>query len=304
MKTVIRFSYNLVVILIVSFAFVTNLNAMNSENIFQYELGISLNGNYSNEDLLTVETGTVIQGVILDPTKMGGCEHGDPVKVTNIEADIWHIEHLKTGHLIIVKTVLEQETLKTKQIGSSESLSYEKDYLKSNNVIIKLGPYLPNNDMEDLNIGFYSQVTYNRYVNKNFAFEIGGGYFLTTGAGDFKNSSGHKVRLSGNLHVYNTIVNLKAVFPMPFGEVYAGVGPGLYWIYGYQTGSSFIVDDHDTVFGGQAIAGINFNINEVLFLGFEGQYIFTDKAELSDGNYSKSFNMNGYNISGVIGFRF
>jgi cell division protein YceG involved in septum cleavage len=35
-----------------------------------------------------------------------------------------------------------------------------------------------------------------------------------------------------------------------------------------------------------------------------GQYIFTDDAEFTDGTYSKIFNIDGYNISGVIGFKF
>ena len=304
MKIVYRFSSNLVVILIVALTFVPNLHAMKSENVFQSELGISLDGNYSNEELLSVKSGTVIQGIVFDPSKMGGCVAGDKVELTNIEPEVWQIKHWRTGQIIIAGTVKEKENLKIKKVGSTQSLSYKENYSKSNSVMIKLGAYLPNNDIEDVDNGFYNQITYNRYLNKNFALEVGGGSFFTSAEGVFKDSSNNEITVSGDLYVYNIIFNLKAIFPLPFGEIYAGIGPGLYLIYGDDDETITFVDDNDTVFGGQAVAGINFDVSEVVFLGFEGQYIFTDDAEFTSGTYSKNFNIDGYNISGVIGFKF
>lgn len=304
MKTAFRVSSNLVIILIVVLAFVTNLHAMNSENVFQSELGISLDGNYSNDDLLSVETGTVIQGVVIDPSKIGGCVRGDKVELTNTEPEVWQIKHRKTGQIISVRTVLEKENLKIVKIGSTRSLSFQENYIKSNSVMIKLGAYIPNNDIENVDNGFYSQVTYNRYLNKNFALEVGGGSIFTSAEGVFKDSSNNEITVSGDLYVYNIIFNLKAIFPLPSGEIYAGIGPGLYFIYGDSDATNTFIDDNDTVFGGQAVAGINFDLNEVVFLGLEGQYIFTDDAKFTGRTYSMTFNMDGYNISGVIGFRF
>jgi hypothetical protein len=290
-------------IIIVSFAFVTSIQAKNSENIFYNYLGISIDGNYSNEEIAKLETGTVIQGVVVDPDKIGGCERGDIVVATKIEPDTWRIKHWKTGQTIIAKAVDDQGNLKFKKIGSMNP-STDENKLKYNNVMIKLGAYIPNNDIEEADTGFFGQITYNRYLNKNFAFEIGGGSFFTSGEGIFKDSFDNEVNVSGDLYVYNFLLNLKLVIPMPIGELYAGAGPGLYLIYANQDGTYDYIDDYDTVFGGQAVAGINFNLTEIVFLGIEGQYIFTGDAEFSDGIYSKSFNINGYNVSGVIGFRF
>jgi len=304
MKTAFRFSSNLVIILIVVLAFVTNLHAMNSENVFQSELGISLDGNYSNDDLLSVKTGTVIGGVVIDPSKMGGCVHGDRVELKNIELEVWQIIHRRTGKIISVKTVFENENLKLIKIGSTQSLSSKERYMRSNNVMIKLGVYIPDNDIEDVDNGFYSQVTYNRYLHKNFALEIGGGSVFTSGEAVFKDSSNNERTISGDVYVYNLILNLKVILPLPSGEIYAGIGPGYYLIYADNDSTYTYIDDSDSIFGGQAVAGINFDVNEVVFLGFEGQYIFTDDAKFSYGTFSKEFNINGYTVTGVIGFRF
>ena len=303
MKTVLRIGQDLLIILAVSFAFVTSLHAMNSENIFKSDLGISLDGNYSNENILNFKSGTVIQGVVVDPGKIGGCEAGDIVEATKIEPDTWKIKHWKTGQSIIAKTVYDNQNLKFKKIDSTDP-STNKNQSKFNNVMIKLGAYIPNNDLEEADTGFFGQITYNRYLNKNFALEIGGGSFFTSGEGVFKNRFDDEINVSGDLYIYNFLINLKLVIPMPIGELYAGAGPGIYFIYADDDGTNTYIDDYDTVFGGQAVAGINFNVNEVVFLGLEGQYIFTGDAEFSDGIYSKSFNVNGYNVSGVIGFRF
>ena len=67
MKISYRFSSNLVIILIAALTFVPILHAMRSENVFQSELGISLDGNYSNKDLVSGESGTVIEGIVIDP---------------------------------------------------------------------------------------------------------------------------------------------------------------------------------------------------------------------------------------------
>jgi opacity protein-like surface antigen len=199
---------------------------------------------------------------------------------------------------------MEKENLKIKKISSTQPLSHKENYSRSNSVMIKLGAYIPNNDIENIDNGFYNQITYNRYLNKNFALEVGGGSIFTSAEGVFKNSSNNERTVSGDLYVYNIIFNLKAILPLPFGEIYAGIGPGLYLIYGDNDGTITFIDDNDTVFGGQVVAGINFDVNKVIYLGFEGQYIFTDDAEFTDGTYRKTFNIDGYNISGVIGFRF
>ena len=300
MKHAFRIVSNLIVLLhIFSISY-----AMDDQNVFRYDLGISLDGDYSNDDLLRMDNGSSIQGIVVDPAKIGGCDPGDKVEVTKNESDIWQIRHLKTGQFVIAKTIFKKDSLKIKKIGPPNSLSSNANPTKSNNVMIKLGAYIPNNDIEDMDTGFYSEVTYNRYLNKNLALEIGGGSFFTSGKAQFEDAYGNQRTVSGDLYGYNFIMNLKAVYPIEFGEIYAGVGPGMYLVYGDEDGTDVYVDDDDTVFGGQAVAGFNFDVNEIVFLGFEGQYIFTADAEFGNGGYSKKFNLNGYNLSGVLGFRF
>ena len=299
-----KLAFRIVSNLIVSLLIFSNSYAMDDQNVFQYELGISLDGNYSNDDLLTLENGSSLQGTVVDPSKMGGCNSGDKVEIIKNESGIWQIRHLETGQYVIAKTTFEQETLKIYKIGPPNSLFSDTNYTKSNNVMIKLGAYIPNNDIEDMDTGFYNEVTYNRYLNKNFALEIGGGSFFTSGKAQFENEYGDQRTVSGDLYGYNFILNLKAVYPLSFGEIYAGLGPGMYLVYGDEDGTIPYVDDNETVLGGQAVAGFNFDVNEIVFLGFEGQYIFTADAEFGNGGYSKTFNLNGYNFSGVLGFRF
>ena len=51
MKSVFRFNSILVVFLIVALGFVTEIHARNNASAFRSDLGISLDGNYSNADL-------------------------------------------------------------------------------------------------------------------------------------------------------------------------------------------------------------------------------------------------------------
>ena len=299
-----KFAFRIVSNLIVSILIFSNSYAMDDQNVFRDELGISLDGDYLNEDLLTLENGTSLQGIVVYPSKIGGCDPGDKVEVTKKYSDIWMIRHLETGQFVIAKTTFEQETLKINKIGPSNSLSLNTNHTKSNNIMIKLGAYIPNNDIEDMDTGFYNEVTYNRYLNKNLALEIGGGSFFTSAKTQFENEYGDQRTVSGDLYGYNFILNLKAVYPLSFGEIYAGVGPGMYLVYGDEDGTIAYADDNDTVLVGQAVAGFNFDVNEIVFLGFEGQYIFTADAEFGNGEYSKKFNLNGYNLSGVLGIRF
>lgn len=98
---------------------------MGSDNLFNNNLGISLYGDHSNEELLTLETGTTIRGVVVDPNKMGGCDRWDKLKVTKIEPDKWQINHLKTGQSIFVQTVYEQDSIVFNKIAYPSASRYQ-----------------------------------------------------------------------------------------------------------------------------------------------------------------------------------
>ena len=63
---------------------------------------------------------------------------------------------------------------------------------------------------------------------------------------------------------------------------------------------NFSLDDSASIWSLQFIGGMNFDINESFFIGIEGKYLVTDDAEI--GPFE--FNLDGYFVSGVLGFRF
>ncbi|MFQ5580259.1 MAG: hypothetical protein ACE5FZ_06575 [Nitrospiria bacterium] len=65
-----------------------------------------------------------------------------------------------------------------------------------------------------------------------------------------------------------------------------------------------ITDDRDTVFGGHLVLGANIDIDEGLFPGVEGKYIFTDDAEFDEPVLIGQFDLNGVSVTGNLGFRF
>jgi len=184
---------------------------------------------------------------------------------------------------------------------------------KLNSVSFKGGIYVPTSDLDDFDNGLYTDVMYNRYFSKHIAMEAGVGLYAT------------KATYNGVLPVVGSFteedeitvipfkINFKGIFPFPIGEFYVGAGIGLYFARAESrvtsTGlGSFSIDDGTAVIGGQFKAGAIFNLNETLFLGFEGEYMLTDTAEFSGSvagfPVKIESDLNGYAITGVFGFRF
>ena len=87
-------------------------------------------------------------------------------------------------------------------------------------------------------------------------------------------------------------------------ELYGGGGLGYYFVNGHverkpPSGVQEEVDVDDNVFGAHLTAGLKFLITKTFSLGFEGRYIWTQEAK--DGF---EFDMNGYTLFAVIGFKF
>ncbi len=109
-------------------------------------------------------------------------------------------------------------------------------------------------------------------------------------------------------------VTLKGIFPVKIGELYVGGGLGWYAttmdikITTSALGSDSISDTDYFVFGFHLLAGANFDITDKFFLGVEGKYVITTDAEWSGTLFGipveDDYNLNGYTITGVIGFRF
>jgi opacity protein-like surface antigen len=106
----------------------------------------------------------------------------------------------------------------------------------------------------------------------------------------------------------------KGIIPLNFGEVYAGIGGGLYFVSGHLDANVSNVlkissSATDSIWGMHFLGGISFNITDSFFVGVEGKYILTEGTELDDEIYGMKvkypdFNLNGYTVSALLGFRF
>jgi opacity protein-like surface antigen len=183
--------------------------------------------------------------------------------------------------------------------AEDSSSKYTKPYYVS----LKAGIYSPTGDLEDFSTGFNGEITINRYFSPNFAIETSFGYFQTDYNGK---DTAFGTGFSSDADIYSIPITatLKGIIPLVFGELYAGVGGGVQFVDGdIKINSSFgqiSVDDSDAIWSLQFIGGLDFDLTESFFVGIEGKYLITDDAEV--GPFE--FNLNGYFVSGVLGYRF
>ncbi|HHP7234726.1 MAG TPA: outer membrane beta-barrel protein [Desulfobacterales bacterium] len=175
---------------------------------------------------------------------------------------------------------------------------------QDNYLAFKAGFYTPNGDLTDdgadFDSGFSGEIAWGHYVTPNFVLEPVVGYFETDDS-----FSDPLASFSFDISVIPITITAKGIMPLQFGEVYLGAGIGLYYtqIDADVTfmGMSASDDDSDTVFGGQIVAGANFDLASNWFLGFEGKYLLTEEAEAFDD--SLGADLNGYILSAVLGYR-
>ena len=93
-------------------------------------------------------------------------------------------------------------------------------------------------------------------------------------------------------------------------ELYGGGGLGYYFVNGHfqrkhTSGLEDEVDGDDNVFGAHLTAGLKFLFTKPFYLGLEGRYIiWTQDAEIQNESGFFKFDMEGYTLSVVLGFRF
>jgi opacity protein-like surface antigen len=183
--------------------------------------------------------------------------------------------------------------------AEDSSSKYTKPYYVS----LKAGIYSPTGDLEDFSTGFSGEISLNRYFSPNFAIEANVGYFQTDYNGtDFTFGTGY----SSDIDIYSVPITatFKGIIPLVFGELYAGVGGGVQIVDSdIKINSNFgrlSIDDSGAVWSFQFTGGLDFDINETFFVGVEGKYIITGDFEAGPFEY----NLDGYFVSGVLGFRF
>ncbi len=185
-----------------------------------------------------------------------------------------------------------------------------------NYVNLKLGGFFPTDDLDDADFdsGFTGEIAYGRYFFPYLALEAGFGYYKTEmSAKDACYPAVGCAKEENEIIVVPLTVTVKGVYTMNKAEFYGGLGGGVYFaeidgnvkVSGY---SDVSISDDDTVAGGHIMLGVNYNITEQFFLGVEGKSIWTADAEFKDDYLgvpvSAKTNLNGYTITGVVGFRF
>jgi outer membrane protein W len=191
--------------------------------------------------------------------------------------------------------------------------AFGQDY--SDYFVLKLGKYTPTGDLDDAGIesGFNGELGFTNYFSKNFSYEFGVGYFKTDDTFTSIIPIIGQVSENDKSTVLPIFLTLKGHITFKIVEFYGGVGVGWYFamidIDINTPIGSLSFSDADNVFGLHFLAGINFNITEKWFLGIEAKKFTTGDFNFFDtdlGILDLDFdtNLDGYTISGQIGFRF
>lgn len=176
--------------------------------------------------------------------------------------------------------------------------------LAADYVALKGGIYSPssNYDLDNFNAGnteeldsktgFAGEIAIGHYILPIVAIELGAGYF---------ESDGSPLAAPGE-------TKLKVVPLLATGKVFLPLGPfepyGLFGIGAYITdldvsgNNGTFEGSTEVTYGLHAGAGVNFNLQENLFVGLEGKYLW---AEPDFGG--QHIKLNGFVSTAVIGFR-
>ncbi len=189
-----------------------------------------------------------------------------------------------------------------------------------NYVALKGGVYSPsssftfsNLDLEttfdgDTETGVAGEIAIGRFVLPTLALELGVGYFK--GSGSFLATPPTAPRHEVDFNVIPILLTAKAFIPAgavnPYGEI--GIGGYFTSVDVTENANSF---SGDVTFGLHAGAGLNINITERVFIGFEGRYVWADPSfgdesiTLNDESYSlKTFELNGFTTMAALGLGF
>jgi len=183
------------------------------------------------------------------------------------------------------------------------------DVLIPNYVVAKAGAYFPQENWDVLDLGYFEysldtgfngELAYGHYFNRNWALELGVGYFYTSG----DDVLGGVVSSKSSMDVMPLTVAIKGIIPVDKFEIYGLGGIGAYFVWADEKVNGIRFNDDDIVFGGFLGAGVNYNITPTAFIGLEGKYLWTDKASFSDGLLNTKQKLDGWIATFNLGFRF
>ena len=163
---------------------------------------------------------------------------------------------------------------------------------KKNYVALKPGLYTFADSLRDADFrtGFVGELVYGYYLLPNLVLEGGTGYF----------HDGVNKTYGNNIKGIPVFLTAKAVYPLKKAEFLAGGGIGVYFTKVHAKFNGVLGDNHDTVFGAHLSLGANYNISPAVFIGLEGKYLFTEKADFK----VLESRLNGHTITVNCGFRF
>lgn len=182
---------------------------------------------------------------------------------------------------------------------------------------VKMGGYSPNGDLNDTKDIFGEnykdgpnlEISFQHKIIQYFGMEYSLG-LLNTKLDEAEKDS---LTYDSDMTIPYFLATAQGFYQISRFEIYGGAGMGYYRVNvhlevrepsGYQED----YDDDDNVLGMHILAGVKLNITKTFYLGFEGKNIWTQDAKITveqDGlKHSEEFNVNGYALVGVIGFRF
>ena len=168
-------------------------------------------------------------------------------------------------------------------------------------IVAKPGAYFPTGKLRNSGFdnSFAGELTMGTYYTRNLALEANVGYFQTEASQTINDTTEND-----KLWAIPLTVTFKGVLPLDPVELFAGGGIGAYFATLDADGSnaqlgSFSNSGHATALGGHAVVGMNVSTKKFI-LGVEGRYIFTSSIEL----LGSKVNLDGFTVTGVLGFRF
>lgn len=186
---------------------------------------------------------------------------------------------------------------------------------KPNYVQAKMGFLYPTSGLDDADYdtGFYSGLSYGRYLTKHLILE--GTVDASLSKNDLTASNGFTGNYSqkNDLWITSFLLTLKDEYTIGRVNLYGGGGIGVYVVnltsktHSNRFGT-FKEDGDDTVFGVHLVAGANYDITQSWFVGVEGGYRWTEDAKIEKNavGVPVGYNddINGLSLAATLGYRF
>ena len=182
---------------------------------------------------------------------------------------------------------------------------------------VKLGGYSPTGDLNDTKDRFGEnykdgpslEISFQHKIIQYFGIEYSLGLLKTK----LDEAEKDSLTFDSDMTFGYFLATAQGIYQIKRFEIYGGAGMGYYLVNAHlevkqPSGSQKDYDDKDNIFGMHILAGVKLNITKTFYLGIEGKNIWTQDANITveqDGKkYTEEFNVNGYTLSGIIGFRF